>query len=84
MQFQSDLLGARIVRPKSIGSTALGAAYLAGVGAGVWKSRADLGLDVDRVFTPSMSRKAANGLFAGWKEAVSRVLSAPASTAPKR
>jgi len=74
MQFQADLLGARIVRPKSIGATALGAAYLAGVGAGLWKSRAELGLDVDRVFEPGMPRKEADALFAGWKAAVRRVL----------
>ncbi len=74
MQFQSDLLGARIVRPKTIGSTALGAAYLAGVGAGIWKSRDELGLDVDRVFEPAMARKEADALFRGWKQAVSRVL----------
>jgi glycerol kinase len=74
MQFQADLLGARIVRPKSIGSTALGAAYLAGVGAGLWKGRDELGLDVDRVFEPAMSRKDADALFAGWKQAVGRVL----------
>jgi len=74
MQFQADILGARIVRPKSIGSTALGAATLAGVGAGLWRSRADLGLEVDRVFTPAMPRKQANDLFSGWRRAVSRVL----------
>jgi glycerol kinase len=74
MQFQADLLGARIVRPKSIGSTALGAAYLAGIGAGLWKGRDELGLDVDRVFEPTMSRKEADALFAGWKQAVARVL----------
>jgi glycerol kinase len=74
MQFQADLLGARIVRPKSTGSTALGAAYLAGVGAGLWKSRDELGLDVDRVFTPAMPRREADALFAGWKRAVARVL----------
>jgi glycerol kinase len=74
MQFQADVLGARIVRPKSTGSTALGAAYLAGVGAGLWKSRDELGLDVDRVFTPAMPRREADALFAGWKRAVSRVL----------
>jgi glycerol kinase len=74
MQFQADILGARIVRPKSIGSTALGAAYLAGVGAGLWKSRAELGLDVDRVFEPRMGRKEADRLFAGWRAAVKRVL----------
>jgi glycerol kinase len=74
MQFQADVLGSRIVRPKSIGSTALGAAYLAGVGSGLWKSRDDLGLDVDRVFEPQMPRKEADRLFQGWKAAVARVL----------
>jgi glycerol kinase len=74
MQFQADLLGARIVRPKSIGSTALGAAYLAGLGAGLWKNRDELGLDVDRVFEPAMPRQEADALFAGWKKAVGRVL----------
>jgi glycerol kinase len=74
MQFQADLLGARLVRPKTTGSTALGAAYLAGVGAGIWKSRDDLGLEVDRVFTPSMSRREADALFRGWSQAVGRVL----------
>ena len=63
------------MRYESIGSTALGAAYLAGVGSGLWKSRDDLGLDVDRVFEPAMPRKEADKLFQGWKKAVSRVLS---------
>ena len=74
MQFQADMLGARIVRPKTTGSTALGAAYLAGVGSGLWKSRDELGLEVDRVFEPRMPRKEADALFAGWKKAVERVL----------
>jgi glycerol kinase len=75
MQFQADVLGARIVRPKFTGSTALGAAYLAGVGSGLWKSRDELGLEVDRVFEPKMPRKEADVLFSGWKKAVQRVLS---------
>ena len=74
MQFQADLVGARIVRPKAIGSTALGAAYLAGIGAGLWPSRAGLPLEVDRIFAPSMVRREADALFAGWKRAVARVL----------
>jgi glycerol kinase len=73
MQFQADVLGARIVRPKSTDSTALGAAYLAGVGSGLWKSREELSLDVDRIFEPKMPRKEADALFAGWRQAVSRV-----------
>jgi glycerol kinase len=75
MQFQADVLGARIVRPKTVGATALGAAYLAGIGAGLWSSRASLPLDVDRVFEPAMPRREANALFQGWQRAVRRVLS---------
>jgi glycerol kinase len=75
MQFQADLLGARIVRPKTVGATALGAAYLAGIGSGLFPSRASLPLDVDRVFEPAMPRREANALFQGWQRAVRRVLS---------
>jgi glycerol kinase len=73
MGFQADLLGARIVRPRTLGSTALGAAYLAGIGAGLWRSRDELPVDVDRVFEPRMSRREAAVLHAGWTRAVSRV-----------
>jgi glycerol kinase len=75
MQFQADLLGARVVRPRTLGATALGAAYLAGIGAGVWRSRDELPTDVDRVFEPRMSRREAAALHAGWTRAVKRVLS---------
>ena len=75
MQFQADLLGARIVRPETPGATALGAAYLAGIGAGLWRSRNELPVDVDRVFEPRMSRREAAALHAGWKAAVKRVRS---------
>jgi glycerol kinase len=74
MQFQADLLGARLLRPKRSDATVLGAAALAGIGAGLWRSREDLGLDVDRVFEPSMPRREADRLFEGWKAAVARVL----------
>jgi glycerol kinase len=74
MQFQADVLGARIVRPRNTASTALGAAFLAGVGAGVWRSRADIRMPVDRVFRPKLSRREADRLFADWKSAVRRVL----------
>ncbi len=74
MQFQADVLGAPIVRPKNTASTAMGAAFLAGVGAGVWKSRDEVRLEVDRVFKPRMARREADALYAGWKRAVARVL----------
>jgi glycerol kinase len=73
MQFQADLLGARIVRPRNIGSTSQGAAYLAGIGAGVWRSARDLSFPAERVFRPSMERRRADALYAGWKRAVARV-----------
>jgi glycerol kinase len=74
MQFQADLLQARLVRPKNISSTALGAGFLAGVGAGVFRSRSDIPPLPERVFVPKMARDQADGLFLGWRRAVARVL----------
>jgi glycerol kinase len=74
MQFQADVLGARIVRPRATASTALGAAFLAGIGAGLWRSRADVNLPLDRVFRPRLPRREADRLMAGWRAAVRRVL----------
>jgi glycerol kinase len=74
MQFQADILGARLVRPRDTGSTALGAAHLAGVGAGLWGSARDIDHPVDRVFAPRLPRRAADALYAGWKAAVARTL----------
>lgn len=76
MQFQADVLGARIVRPKNIESTSLGAAFLAGVGLGTWTAK-DIPslLEADRVFEPRMDRRTREGLYAGWREAVGRVSS---------
>ena len=74
MQFQADLLQARVVRPENTGSTALGAAYLAGVGAGMWRSVKDIPRETDRVFERMMPRREADALYAGWKRAVSSVL----------
>jgi glycerol kinase len=74
MQFQADILGARIVRPRDTASTALGAALLAGLGAGMWSSTKGLVPPPDRVFLPRMPRREAEALYAGWKRAVARVL----------
>jgi glycerol kinase len=74
MQFQADVLRARIVRPRTAHATALGAAYLAGIGAGVWRSRSELPLDVDRIFEPAMPRREAEALVNGWRRAVRQVL----------
>ena len=72
-QFQADLLGTPVRRPRQTESTALGAAFLAGLGAGVWEE-GDLGhlWKLDREFEPRMSRDQADSLQARWREAVDR------------
>jgi glycerol kinase len=74
MQFQADILGSRIVRPADIETTALGAAYLAGLATGVYKTLGDLEKfwRVERAFEPQMSADRREELRAGWKNAVAR------------
>lgn len=72
MQFQADILGIPVNRPSCTESTALGAAFLAGLTSGFWKSRQEL-LDLiraDRVFIPVMDNKTRNEKIAGWNKAV--------------
>lgn len=73
MQFQADILEREVVRPANVESTAMGAAYLAGIGAGVW-TRADL-LHIHAnatTFRPKMEGKTVSKLYQGWKKAVQR------------
>ncbi|HEY2597645.1 MAG TPA: glycerol kinase GlpK [Candidatus Dormibacteraeota bacterium] len=72
-QFQADLLGIPVRRPRQVETTALGAAFLAGLGAGLWKDAdlADL-WKLDREFEPTMSRDQADSLQAEWRRAVER------------
>ncbi len=72
MQFQADLLGIPVVRPKVIETTALGAAYLAGLSCGVYAGLDELGAQwqVERTFRPTLSRQRANELMANWERAV--------------
>ena len=72
-QFQADLLGIPVRRPRQTETTALGAAFLAGLGAGVWND-ADLKdlWKLDREFEPAMSREQAGVLQTRWREAVTR------------
>jgi glycerol kinase len=74
MQFQADLLGVPVVRLEVLETTALGAAYLAGLAVGHWKDVAEIRANwrVARRFEPSMSRDRAAELRAGWEKAVSR------------
>ena len=74
MQFQADILQAPVVRPKVIETTALGAAYLAGLATGFWKDRSELSSSwqVDRAFEPQMSADKAAHRRGRWKQALSR------------
>jgi glycerol kinase len=74
MQFQADLAGVPVVRSAVAETTALGAAYLAGRGAGVWKSDAEIDRQwrADRRFEPAMLRKEAERRLAEWRRAVER------------
>ncbi|MEI7865656.1 MAG: FGGY-family carbohydrate kinase, partial [Chthoniobacterales bacterium] len=75
MQFQADILGVPVDRPTVIESTATGAAFLAGVGAGLWKSSRELESvrKVQRVFRPKMKAAERRALYLGWQKAVARV-----------
>lgn len=74
MQFQSDILGVPVSRPKIIETTALGAAYLAGLAVGYWKDKDDISKkwQIDREFVPQMAETERNRLYKGWKKAVTR------------
>lgn len=74
MQFQSDILGVPVDRPKVIETTALGAAYLAGLAVGYWKDKNDISAkwQIDRTFKPQMDIDTRERLYKGWKKAVKR------------
>jgi glycerol kinase len=74
MQFQADLLGIPVVRPQVIETTALGAAYLAGLSCGLYKNLDELSGQwaVERTFHPTMSRERAGELMRGWEHAVAQ------------
>ena len=77
MQFLADILDVPVERPKVTETTALGAAYLAGLGVGLYASAADVGRhwQRDRLFEPQLSADRRDALYAGWQEAVKRVRS---------
>ncbi len=76
LQFQSDILRTQIRRPENVETTALGAAYLAGLKSGFWKDVDELKAlrASDVVFDPKMEEAAANELLEGWKEAIRRTM----------
>ncbi|AZG34137.1 MULTISPECIES: glycerol kinase GlpK [Shewanella] len=75
MQFQADITGATVIRPLVTETTAMGAAFLAGLAVGVWKSTDELQtmLSTEREFTSTMDIEIRAKLYHGWKQAVSQV-----------
>ncbi|MDK2785192.1 MAG: glycerol kinase [Bacillota bacterium] len=76
MQFQADILGVPVHRPKVTETTALGAAYLAGLAVGFWASQDEIAANwqIDKEFSPYMSPEQREKLYRGWKRAVERAL----------
>jgi glycerol kinase len=74
MQMQADFLGVPVVRPKVTETTALGAAYLAGLATGFWKDASEISTQwqMDRRFEPKMSAAQRHTKLARWREAVER------------
>ena len=74
MQFQADILGVDLVRPRMIETTALGAAFLAGLAVGVWKDQREIATSwlEDRRFQPSMKRSELVAHQRRWRQAVQR------------
>jgi glycerol kinase len=72
MQFQADLLGIPVLRPRVVETTALGAAYLAGLASGLWQGVDELAAQwqLQRAFEPALPRERAAELMAGWEHAV--------------
>ena len=74
MQFQADLLNAPVIRPKITETTALGAAYMAGLAVGFWRNTGELRAlwQEDRRWQPAMDTARRATLYAGWRKAVTR------------
>jgi glycerol kinase len=76
MQFQADILGVRVERPECIETTALGAAYLAGLATGFWPDKEELirRYQINCQFEPQMADEEREKFYQGWQKAVSRVI----------
>jgi glycerol kinase len=72
MQFQSDILNCKVVRPRITETTALGAAYLAGLAVGYWKNIKEIQQQwqIDKTFSPQMETSKATDLLKGWQRAI--------------
>ena len=71
MQFEADILDTKVIRPKIVETTAMGAAYLAGLKEGVWKNYDELkSSDFAKTFEPKMDKKIRQDLILGWEVAI--------------
>ena len=76
MQFQSDILNCKIIRPKILDTTAFGAAQMAGLGAGFWnESDIKKMQKTEKVFAPKMKPATRQKLYQGWQESIRKILS---------
>jgi glycerol kinase len=77
MQIQADMIQAHVNRPKVVETTALGAAYCAGLAVGLWENIEEIKTirKFDRIFSPEMSQEDRDKAYAGWKKAVERAQS---------
>jgi glycerol kinase len=76
MQFQSDIINAKVQRPECVETTAMGASYLAGLAVGFWSSKQDVikNWALDKEFEPNMDAETREKELAQWKKAVSKTL----------
>ncbi|NER14405.1 glycerol kinase GlpK [Leptobacterium flavescens] len=73
MQFQADILNTEVLRPENIESTAMGAAFMAGIGVGMWTQESvSSNKKMERIFTPVLRKAKRKELYKGWKKAVKR------------
>lgn len=74
MQFQADVLGVPVMRPKIVETTARGSAFLAGLATGFWKSKSELvnAFELERKFEPAIAKADADKLYKGWQKAVEK------------
>ena len=74
MQFQADILGVPVLRPRIVETTARGSAFLAGLAVGFWKGQKDLAntFELDKKFEPVVGKRDRDALYAGWQKAVER------------
>ena len=75
-QFLSDVINTKVIRPKVLETTALGAAFMAGLKIGIYKSLSDISKNwkIDQKFTPKLNKQKRSNLLKGWEQAIKKTL----------